>query len=769
MQDTINKTVLIDNIPVAIFRIDFFGNLLSFNNYFCELLNLNLIEGNTYNVIDLGILNLNIIKEIIIKFKETKIINNYYSYLKKSDGNLIFVSLLGRLIETLDSQFIDIAIIILEDKSQIREKKYQIENEYDKLSEQYKNFLDNIPIGMHFYSLENDKLIFIGYNKEANRILGIDNSQFLNKDIEDAFPQVKNTVIPSKYKYVAITGEKWEHDRYFYKDNLIEGAYKIFAFKYAHNKMVVAFYDITENVKLEQKLKFSEHRKRLILENIPLGLLIYNKGKIIYFNKSLLNLLHCSEHEQLEKLNFIDIIHPFDREEVLNYILKLYSTPYNNEQNDISSFETRIKTFDNKEKICEIKAISYLEQEEIYLLLLLEDITIRKHQQTELIKAKLKAEESDKLKTAFISNISHELRTPMNGIIGFSKLITDNSVSNEEKRIFSNALIESTNRLLNTIEEVLLISEIQNNQIELFITKFSILELIKDLYEYYLACAKRKYLNFVLELPEHLTIDYYVENDLEKVKIIIKHLLDNAFKFTFNGFVKLRLEIKDKNVFIQISDSGIGISEEFLSKIYNIFAQENISLSRPYEGIGLGLPIVKGLLNLMNGEINVSSEVNKGTTVTVVLPIKLRKEVFVKRRLSLNELKNERFLYNSKVLIVEDDHVNLMFLKRILEANFQTKILYAENGEDALEIFKNNQDIEIILMDLKIPKLTGVEVTKEILKINPNIPIIAVTAYSNSEIKNLAYDIGCKYVVVKPYEQEHLFNVMYNILKRNKN
>ncbi len=171
----------------------------------------------------------------------------------------------------------------------------------------------------------------------------------------------------------------------------------------------------------------------------------------------------------------------------------------------------------------------------------------------------------------------------------------------------------------------------------------------------------------------------------------------------------------------------------------------------------------------MIGEINVSSEVNKGTTVTVVLPIKLRKEVFMKRRLSLNELKNERFLYNSKVLIVEDDHVNLMFLKRILEANFQTKILYAENGEDALEIFKNNQDIEIILMDLKIPKLTGVEVTKEILKINPNIPIIAVTAYSNSEIKNLAYDIGCKYVVVKPYEQEHLFNVMYNILKRNKN
>lgn len=769
MQDIINKTELVDNIPVAIFRIDYLGNLLSFNNYFCELLNLNLIDGNNYNIIDLGILNLNIIKEIIIKFKETKIINNYYSYLKKSDGNLIFVSLYGKLIETFDSQFIDIAIFILEDKSQIREKKYLIENEYDKLSEHYKNFLDNIPIGMHFYSLENDKLIFIGYNKEANKILGIDNSQFLNKEIEEAFPQVKNTIIPTKYKYVALTGEKWEHVRYFYKDNLIEGAFKIFAFKYAHNKMVVAFYDITENVKLEQKLKISEHRNRLILENIPLGLIIYNKGKIIYFNKSLLNLLHCSDYEQLEKLNFIDIIHPFDREEVLNFILKLYSTLYSNEQNDFASFETRIKTFDNKEKICEIKAISYLEQEEIYLLLLLEDITIRKQQQTELIKAKLKAEESDKLKTAFISNISHELRTPMNGIIGFSKLITDNSVTNEEKKIFSNALIESTNRLLNTIEEVLLISQIQNNQIDLFITKFSILELIKDLYDFYLVFAKRKYLNFILEIPEDLSLDFFIENDLEKVKIIIKHLLDNAFKFTFNGFVKLKLEIKNDIVYLHISDSGIGISEEFLSKIYNIFAQENISFSRPYEGLGLGLPIVKGLLNLMNGEINVSSKINKGTTVTVAFPIKLSKEVFMKRMLSLNELKNERFLYNSKVLIVEDDHVNLMFLKRILEANFQTKILYAENGEDALEIFKNNQDIEIILMDLKIPKLTGVEVTKEILKINPNIPIIAVTAYSNSEIKNLAYDIGCKYVVVKPYEQEHLFNVMYNILKRNKN
>lgn len=765
MQDIINKTELIDNIPVAIFRIDYFGNLLSFNNYFCELLNLNLIEGNNYNIIDLGILNSNIIKEIIIKFNETKIINNYYSYLKKSDGNLIFVSLYGKLIDSFNSQFIDIAIFILEDKSQIREKKYQIQNEYDKLSDQYKNFLDNIPIGMHFYSLENDKLIFIGYNKEANRILGIDNSLFLNKEIEEAFPEIKKTDIPAKYKYVALSGEKWEHDKYFYKDNLIEGAFKIFAFKYAHNKIVVAFYDITENVKLEQKLKYSEHRNRLILENLPLGLLIYNKGKIIYFNKTLLNLLNCSEYDQLEKLNFIDIIHPFDREDVLNYILKLYSTSYSNEQNYIASFETRIKTFDNKEKICEIKALSYLEQEEVYLLVLLEDITIRKHQQTELIKAKLKAEESDKLKTAFISNISHELRTPMNGIIGFSKLITDNSVTNEEKKIFSNALIESTNRLLNTVEEVLLISQIQNNQIDLFITKFSILELIKDLYEYYLSSAKRKYLNFILELPEDLTTDYLIENDLEKVKIIIKHLLDNAFKFTFNGFVKLQLKTKNDKVHIQISDSGIGIAEEFLSKIYNIFAQENISLSRPYEGIGLGLPIVKGLLNLMNGEINISSEINKGTIVTVELPIKLRKELFIKRRLSLDELKNERFLYNSKVLIVEDDQVNLMFLKRILESNFQAKVLYAENGEDALEIFKNNQDIEIILMDLKIPKITGVEVTKEILKINPNIPIIAVTAYSNSEIKNLAYDVGCKYVVVKPYEQEHLFNVMYNILK----
>jgi len=242
-------------------------------------------------------------------------------------------------------------------------------------------------------------------------------------------------------------------------------------------------------------------------------------------------------------------------------------------------------------------------------------------------------------------------------------------------------------------------------------------------------------------------------------------LIDNSLKFTYFGNVEFGYDIIDNNIIIYVNDTGIGISEEFKNKIFQAFSQENISISRSHEGAGLGLSIVKGLVDLVKGNITIDSKQGQGTCIRINIPLKSINDDSPISTLSIKQILKEKVMNNKKILIVEDDKINFIFLQRILISNFNSEILHASDGEKAIEIFRDNPDIDVVLMDLKLPKVDGLTASKEILKINPSIPIIAVTAFANPESHTLAIDAGCKSVIVKPYEAEDLFKAIYKVLK----
>lgn len=238
-----------------------------------------------------------------------------------------------------------------------------------------------------------------------------------------------------------------------------------------------------------------------------------------------------------------------------------------------------------------------------------------------LTKAKEKAEASDRLKTAFIQNISHEIRTPLNGILGFSDLLVDPTISAEDKNQFVNLIQSSSNRLLDTINDYVNIALIVSGNVKVKKEKVDIDEILKDSEDHFRKKAEEKGLQFDLSIPERDN-PLIVETDQEMFKRVLYHLMDNALKFTYQGQITVGYEQKPDIIEFYIKDTGIGVEDSAKEKIFEIFMQEDVSLTREHEGSGLGLSIVKGLLALLRGTIRMESIKGKGSVFFFTLPLK---------------------------------------------------------------------------------------------------------------------------------------------------
>jgi len=368
----------------------------------------------------------------------------------------------------------------------------------------------------------------------------------------------------------------------------------------------------------------------------------------------------------------------------------------------------------------------------------------------ELIAAKEIVEESDELKTAFLQNISHKIRTPLNGIIGFSELLNHEDLNKDEIKEFTSLIGQSGKRLLEIVNNILDISKIQTGQVKIEQKPVSIISIFSDLLTFFDPVAKAKSINLHYHIPENE--DRTIFSDEVKLNQILTNLISNAIKFTKSGDIDYGYEIKDEFVQLYVKDTGLGIPPKLYEKVFDKFVQTEQSLCKDYEGAGLGLSICKGLVELLGGKIWFDSEINKGSTFYFVLPYKsiVESSQTVEKYSGIPGKRSHRI-----ILIAEDDWISFQYLRTILEKSDIT-VLHAENGEQAVEFVRNTSEIDLILMDIKMPVMDGIEATKIIKRIRPDLPIIAQTAYTYSEEKNKISAIGCDEYLTKPLEYAKL-------------
>lgn len=372
--------------------------------------------------------------------------------------------------------------------------------------------------------------------------------------------------------------------------------------------------------------------------------------------------------------------------------------------------------------------------------------------------AKEKAEESDRLKSAFLANMSHEIRTPMNGILGFTDLLKDPDLTGEDQQKFIEVIQKSGARMLNTVNDIIEISRIETGQVIVSHSEVDIPKLFSSFKEFFQPEVNRKGLKMIFEnsLSES---ESTVITDENKLSSIISNLIKNAIKFTEKGAINVT--VKRKNDFLEfcIKDDGIGIPENKKEAIFNRFEQADMSNARLYEGSGLGLSISKSYVEMLGGEISVESRVNYGSKFCFTIPFKMKHNQKAKDE-KISMIKDNVSKFNKiNVLVAEDDGASQMYLDYALKGIVQELIL-VNTGREAIEKIKENHNIDIILMDIKMPDINGLEATKQIRKFNQDVIIIAQTAFALEGDKQKALEVGCNDYIAKPINYRELISLM---------
>ncbi len=389
----------------------------------------------------------------------------------------------------------------------------------------------------------------------------------------------------------------------------------------------------------------------------------------------------------------------------------------------------------------------------------IQDITELKKTEDELIKAKEKAEESDRLKSAFLANMSHEIRTPMNGILGFAELLKEPDLTGDQQIKYIDIIEKGGARMLNIINDIVDISRIESNLVNLSTSETDINKKIEYIHAFFKPEAKQKHikLDYTAPLP---TDEANVIIDREKTYAILSNLVKNAIKFTDKGSIEIGYTKKDDNLEFYVKDTGIGIHYDRQEAIFERFIQADVEDKNAYQGAGLGLSISKAYIEMMDGKIWVESEFGKGSTFYFTIPYIVKSNGVQNDHKIITDVDADDIVKKLKVLLVEDDKVSMDFLKIIMG---EVQVLFsASNGAEAIKICKDNPDVDLILMDIKMPVMDGFEATQQIRKFNKDVVIIAQTAYGLTGDRVKALEAGCNDYVSKPIEKVKLLEIIKN-------
>ncbi len=395
------------------------------------------------------------------------------------------------------------------------------------------------------------------------------------------------------------------------------------------------------------------------------------------------------------------------------------------------------------------------------------DITELRREHEALIKANLEAETSIKLKSAFLANISHEIRTPLNSVVGFANLLLSEDISREIREEYFEHITYNSEKLLQIIGDIIDLSRLESSQIRISSEEVPVGEVVKEVIEEARQVIRRNEKNISLNVITRLDENTdRIMSDRVWLKRVLNHLMDNAIKFTLDGTVELSYYPQNGDLFFRVKDTGIGINKENLGRIFEEFQQEIDGHHRPFEGLGIGLTLVKEVIHRMGGKIIVRSEKGIGSVFTFSIPFIRagRSESAEAESVKLQPEKTDIDWSSNKCLLVDDNIDVLIYLKTIL-VDTGINVITASSGASAIETIRNTPDLDLILLDLQMPEINGLDVTREIRKISRSLPIIAQTAYIFEEDKDSILQAGCDACLIKPILKENLITVMSSFIR----
>ena len=461
--------------------------------------------------------------------------------------------------------------------------------------------------------------------------------------------------------------------------------------------------------------------------------------------------------QDLYKL-FFEFIHPEDTE--------LVRVSSENAKNDESPLEYRIVRKNGETRYVSTNSLLIRDEKGNVTEItgIIQDITHFKNIEFDLISAKEHAEESDRLKSAFLANMSHEIRTPMNGILGFTGLLKEPNLSGDQQQEYVKIIEKSGARMLNIINDIISISKVESGQVDTSISSTNINEQIEYIYTFFKPEVEKKgmQLFFRNPLPAGQAV---IKTDREKVYAILTNLVKNAIKFTHIGMIEFGYEKKNEYLEFFVKDTGVGIRDEKKEIIFERFRQGSELLTRNYEGAGLGLSISKAFVELLGGKLWVVSEFGQGSEFYFTIPYVCETE---ENSLALNEQDtgtDRHRIKNLKILIAEDDENSAKLLSLACKP-FAKEVLKVTTGIDAIETCRNHPDIDLVMMDVKMPEMDGYEAVSRIRKFNKNVVIIAQTAFGLSGDRVKAIKAGCNDYISKPIEKDELISLLHTYFRK---
>jgi PAS domain S-box-containing protein len=512
---------------------------------------------------------------------------------------------------------------------------------------------------------------------------------------------------------------------------------------------------------LERKAKY----KAIVQDQTELICRYYPDGTITFVNKAYCKFFGIVEKDLLGH-NCYNTIPESSRSDVTNKIKTLnQKSPYNTYTTQMVDAKgsphwlagTDSAIFNTESKLTEIQSVA-------------KDITEQKRTEQELTLAKERAEESDQLKSLFLTNISHEIRTPLNAIMGFSELLVLTEVEKEYRESNLSHILSNSQKLLNIINDVIEISVIESKQLPVNKSSFDLVSLLCNIQSLFTGLASINGIELCLNYP----VDYFnlsINSDENKIKQIISNLLSNAIKFSHSCKVEFGFSIEDKQLTFFVKDKGIGIPPEFHEIIFESFRQVDERLHRNHGGAGIGLAISKSLTELLGGRMWLKSHPDSGSEFYFSIPLEYADEIKTKKEIALIHKIARNCWANKNILIAEDEKINYIILHELLK-HTGAKLVHVVNGDEAVKA-TIAQPPDIILMDIRMPVMGGIDATKIIRDQFPKLPIIGITTYAYANDRENAVRAGCNEYITKPVDTNKLLATIHkylsNELNTNKN